>query len=400
MDIVLKRLNEKIQKKWVTKIKKNIFENTIKFNKKFDVKIIYKNVDFINCKIFERNNNLLNIENNINLIYPYNDLISKNIDLKFLYNSLLLFNKFVLVFSWFAFSNQKKIYNIYDFSKNKIWQLVLKNEIKIKSNNNVIDSLELSWLFFKCYEDYFLNFLDYFWISFEKQNVLRRLDYCIDIQWIEVFQILDYLRDNQRKSKNVNSIVWTDKKLFFENNLDFKYWKKEVYKNFFSEHNDLKIYDKILDILENYFNRKVDWKNPYKDYLNSEFPIVRIELKKKKFKNLTNSSINWVFNNIECLFFDYLLRYFFIDLSVYSWIDKSLNWKKIFLAKEIKSQKLYHSLQMFLSYWEKIKEMLWENDFYKIIYKNWPKLENINFLDLLDDFEQWELLNDLFPKKD
>ena len=52
MDIVLKRLNEKIQKKWVTKIKKNIFENTIKFNKKFDVKIIYKNVDFINCKIF------------------------------------------------------------------------------------------------------------------------------------------------------------------------------------------------------------------------------------------------------------------------------------------------------------------------------------------------------------
>lgn len=99
-------------------------------------------------------------------------------------------------------------------------------------------------------------------------------------------------------------------------------------------------------------------------------------------------------------FFDYLLRYFFIDLSVYSWIDKSLNWKKIFLAKEIKSQKLYHSLQMFLSYWEKIKEMLWENDFYKIIYKNWPKLENINFLDLLDDFEQWELLNDLFPKKD
>lgn len=399
MNIVLKNIQKKIKKNKLTKIQKNLLKNTEKFCKKYDLKIIYKNIDFINLKILDKNKNVKYIEDNIFSIYPYTTLINNEIELNKLYNTKILFNKFVLVFSWLAFSNQKKLYNIYDFDKNKIWQLVLKNDIKIKSNNNVIDSLELSWLFFKCYDEYFLNFLEYFWIDDDKNWVLKRLDYCVDIQWIEVFELLDYLKNIHKKTKNVNSITATDKKIILQNNVDLKYWRQEIYKNFISEHNDLKIYDKILDILENYLKRKVNWKNPYQDYLDSDFPIVRIELKKKKFKNLIDNSINWVFNNIEALFFDYLKRYFDIDLSMYIWVDKTLNWKKIFLAKEEKSKKLFHSLTMFLAYGKNLQEMLWENEFYKILFKNYPKIESINSLDLLDEFEKWEFLNDLFPKK-
>lgn len=326
MNVVLKNIQEKIKKNKLTKIQKNLLKNTEKFCKKYDVKIIYQNIDFINVKILEKNKNLKIIEENIKTVYPYWDLLDSKIEMKKLYNNLVLFDKFILVFSWFAFSNQKKIYNIYDEDKNKIWQITLKNQIKLKSNNNVIDSLELSWLFFKCYESYFLEFLEYFWISLEKNWILKRLDYCIDIQWLEVFELLEFLKNIHKNTKNVNSITATDKKAILENNVDFKYWKQEIYKNFFSEHNDLKIYDKILDILENYLKRKVNGKNPYQDYLDSDLPIVRIELKKKKFKNLTDNSIKWVFQNIEALFFDYLKRYFDIDLSLYlrSWKNSKL----------------------------------------------------------------------------
>lgn len=99
-------------------------------------------------------------------------------------------------------------------------------------------------------------------------------------------------------------------------------------------------------------------------------------------------------------FFDYLKRYFDIDLSMYLWVDKTLNWKKIFLAKEEKSKKLYHSLNMFLAYWRNLQEMLGENDFYKLLFKNYPKLESLTELQLLDEFETHELLLDIFWKND
>ncbi|MDR3150421.1 MAG: hypothetical protein LBU14_02110 [Candidatus Peribacteria bacterium] len=46
-------------------------------------------------------------------------------------------------------------------------------------------------------------------------------------------------------------------------------------------------------------------------------PITRIEYKKHKFSNLYDNSIDWLFDNIEKLFFDYLLRFFNLDLSLY-----------------------------------------------------------------------------------
>lgn len=399
MNILLKSIDKKIKKNRLTVLQKNRLENTKKFIQKFSINIIYKNIDFIVLKILEKNNNVKNIENQLVKIYWYNDVLDKNIDITSLLNTINLFDKFIIVYSWLAFSEQKKIYNIYDFEKNKIWQLTLKNINKLKSNNNVIDSLELSWLFFKCYNNYYNKFLNYFSISENHNWVLKRLDYCIDIKWIEVYEILNYIKDNYRNSKNVNWLTWSDLKILKENNTDIQKWRQVTYKNFISTHNDLKIYDKILDILDNYKNRKVNWKNPYQDYLDSDFPITRIELKKKKFNNLTDNSLKFVFQNIEALFFDYLLRYFEIDLSLFVWQDITLNWKKIFLAKEQKSKKLFHSINMLLAYAKNIEEMIWENELFKILYKNYPNLASINEFDLLDEFEIHDFLSDLIDKK-
>jgi hypothetical protein len=70
-------------------------------------------------------------------------------------------------------------------------------------------------------------------------------------------------------------------------------------------------------VLDQHKKTKINGENPYKDYLNSNVPITRNELSKKKFDNLRNNSINWIFDNIESLFFDYLLWFFEIDLSLY-----------------------------------------------------------------------------------
>lgn len=400
MNIISKKVEEKLNKNRLLDEQKKRLKNTVKFSKNFDIKIIYSKIDWVTLKITNLNQNLSYIKENIKIIHTFDYIFDKNTDITKLHNTKIIFNKFIIVFAWLTFWNQKLLYDIYDFSKNKIWQIVFKNEINIKTNKNVINSLQLSWLFFKCYDEHFLELLNYFWISDTKQDIIKRIDYCIDIKWIEVFEILQYLKQIHKKSKSHYWLTATDKKILLKNkNSDLKYWTQEIYKKFSSEHNTLVIYDKILDILDNYFKRKVNWINPYQSYLDSDLPILRIEYRKTKFKNLTDNSISWVFQNIEALFFDYLLRYFDIDLSLYQWVDKTLNWKKIFLAKEEKSKKFYHSLTMFLAYANNLKEMVWENEFYKIIFKNFPNIESTNSLKLLDEFETHELLAEIFPKK-
>lgn len=391
MNIVLKNIDEKTKNFRISKNQKQTIENTKKFCKKYSIKIIDNRIDYLTLKIWVKNSNTINLENYLSLVYDYETIQNKQNKIEHLQN-INISDKFYIINNWLAFWNQKKIYSIYDKDKNKIAQLILKNESNLKKNRNVINSLEFKWLFFKCYKEYLQDFFLFFWISTKDKDIIKRIDYCIDLQWIEVFELLEYLKDIYKKSKNVNSLTATDKKILQENNSDITYWRAITYKNFFSNYNDLKIYDKILDILENYKNRKVNWKNPYADYLSSDFPITRIELKKKKFTNLTDNSIKWVFQNIESLFFDYLLRFFVINLSFYIWINNTLNWKKVFLAKEQKSKSLFHSITMALAYLNNIKELAWENELYKFLYKNFPELENIKPIDLIDEI--W--LSDFF----
>ena len=51
-----------------------------------------------------------------------------------------------------------------------------------------------------------------------------------------------------------------------------------------------------------------------------------------------------------------------------------------------------------LAYAKNIEELSWEYNLYKILLKNYPKLESITSIQLFDEFETHEFLNELFPK--
>lgn len=419
MNIITKRVKNIFDEKKVKKNRKNILQNTINFSKNHDIKLLDFRIDFLTLKIQKSYSIILNIENNLLKIYDIDDI--KNIsDLNLLTNKLILFNKYYVLFTWYAFWEQKKIYSILDIDKNKIWQIILKNDLIQKKNKNVLNYLEFKWLFFKCHSDDLNLFLDYFSINKNQMKIVSRLDYCLDILWIEVHILLQYLKELWKYRKNVNALTATDKRkiynssdipdkiktklknkkdlskkdydIIINSNIDIKYWIQTTYTDYKSSHNDFKVYDKILDILDNYLKRKVNWVNPYQSYIDSELPITRIEVKKKKFDDLTDSSLFWLQDNIQKLFFDHISRYLNIDLSLYIWTDISLNWKKIFLAKEKKQKSLYHSMIMARAYLENIKLLSDEDNLYKFIYESYPELENIKPLDLMSVLD----VSDLF----
>lgn len=418
MNLIEKRVNFLLGEKRLQKNRPLLLKDTLKFSKKNDIKILCSRLDFLTLKIQKNLFIIQKIENFLTIIYDHDDIRNIN-NLDLLHNKLILFDKYYIFFTWYAFWEQKKVYWIYDKDKNKIWQIILINENIKKKNKNVINTLEFKWLFFKCYIDDIFKFYDFFSISVYANWIVKRLDYCIDIQGIEVFQLDEYIKSIHKNRKNVNALTWTDKKKLLESdlfekiknkiinkkrlttsdynyiintNIDFEYWKQKTYIDFKSSHNDLKIYDKILDLLDNHLKRRVDWVNPYQDYLDSSLPITRIEVKKKKFQNLTNNSIDWLTKNIEPLFFDHLLRYFKIDLSLYLGLDITLNWKKIFLASEKKQKSLYHSMIMARAYMDNIKNLSDDNNLYDFIYKSYPELENIRPLDLMSSLD----VSDLF----
>jgi len=147
---------------------------------------------------------------------------------------------------------------------------------------------------------------------------------------------------------------------------------------------------KTLDILENYLNRKVNWVNPYRDYIDSDTPIVRIELTKKweSFTNISDNSIDYIFDNIDSLYFDYLKRFFIVDFSKMSVTPvKKLNWKKNFIAKKKKELKLFHSITMLKAYIWNIKNILWEDWFEKFLFNEFPELQNKNQLDYMSELD-------------
>lgn len=397
MTVILKRQYAKLlPKKFKTQKEKNIVKTHL-FSKKNNINICYKKIDFLKIKLLKEDNyNLRNIE--FQLIHPTISQDIYNSEIKEVKNKKILFEKFFVVYAWLVYGNQKKLYDIYDFDKNKIWQIVLKNEVPTKSNKNVIDSIEFSWLFFKCYEKYLDHFLKYFRISKNRQDLVKRLDYCIDIEWLEVFQLIAYIKELHRKTKNIYGLSATDIKAISHNSTNIKYWKQEIYVNFFSAHNDLKIYDKILDILQNYRNRKVDGKNPYQSYLDSDNPIIRIELKKKKFQNLRDNSINWVLDNIQALFFDYLLKYFEVDFSYYVWKDLTLNWKQIFLAKEEKEKSLFHAYTMAKAYLWTIEDFVWEDWLQHFMHEISPSIVEKNHSYFQDELD-WLDIKEILPKE-
>lgn len=383
------------------KIIKKCDLDLLNFIKKHNVSIFYEGIDYLTVKIEFNNSNIDYIINNLYTVYNHKiDICNNNFDNIELFDNIKILDKFYLINLWLVFWWQLRLFWIYDFYKNKIWSFVYKLPWLLKKNFNVFTSLELTGLFFHNYKDYFDSILNYFWVDRFSNWILKRLDYCIDLINIEVPQLLEFLKPlhKRQRVKNVNWLTNSDLKLLQEKNFSLQFWKTETYKKFINNSNTLIIYDKILDIVDNYLLRQIDWKNPYKEYLDSNFPITRVELKKttSSFSKIRNHSVNSMIDNIRPLFFDYLKRYFVFDFSLLTWQKVSLNWKKRYLAQEKKEIDILRSLQMAKSYLKRVEIVCGKEYLYKFILSLYPELEGINSLDLLDDFERFDYAWSLF----
>lgn len=413
MNTIIKEAKKKLSKfkskkevdEYIENIKDKKLKNQLKtyeyFYKIHKVEFIYQNIDYLTCKIQSINLNILDFQEKLNISYNHKFDIEKNLNSITSLQHIKLFETFYLINLWNIFNWQLDIYWIYDIDKNKIWSIAIANKFKIKKNNNVISKLELTWLFFKCYSNYLNNFLNYLDISRKDNDILKRIDYCLDIKWIEVFQLLEYLKNTYKRTRNVLDLTATDK-LAIQNSKgyqsDMKYWLQETYKKILWSSNELKIYDKILDLIQPWLiHRKVKWVNPYQDYINSNLPITRLEMLKNSnwLMKMENHSIDFMFENIQDLFFDYLKRIFdCIDLSILVWENIWLNWKKIFLAKTEKEKDVFRCMQMIKSSFATVNDILWKEASYKLIYDLFPEIENIKPIELLDywdiqDYFSW-----------
>lgn len=355
-----------------------------KQSKKEGISIFYKSIDYLTLKIKEKNLNISEIEEKLYLpqnSYDVHQWVKQKID---------ILDKFFLVFQWLVFWNKKKIYDLYDQDLNKLWQLTLKNENIKNIPKNVIDNIELSGLFFTSYRSSLDDILKYFKISSSEQWVLKRIDYCVDLIWLEVFQFLDkYLLDIHKENEDFVNLTGLDYKKLIDWHKNFNYWKCRTWFKKNSEANNFRVYDKILDCVKNDLKLKVNWENPYKKYIDSDSPILRIEIQKKSqwLKHLKNNSLNFLIENIDSLFWDHLKRYFekkFFDLD---FDYDSINWKQLHLAKQEKDKRIWHIYKMARAYLRSIQQIEWEKQLHRFIYDEYPELDNIKMFDLLDPFE-------------
>lgn len=391
MNTIIKEANKNNKKINWEKIKENYEENLTKLLEKHKINIYYENIDYFTAEIKENNSNIEYILKKLYIPYNHKKDIKKKQKHIELYNYILILNKFYLLNLWVIFGWQLQIYWIYDIDKNKLWSFTYKLPTSPRENYNAFTSLELTWLFFHSYNDYFDEMLSYFSVDRFSNWIIKRLDYCLDIKWVEVPELLFYLKElhQRQKIKNVNWLNHTDLKNLQEKNYNLQFWKTETYKKFLNNANTLIIYDKCLDIVQNYMLRTIDWINPYQDYVSSNLPITRIELKKttSAFHKIQDNSINTMLSRIRPLFYDYLKKYFICDFSLLIWKNISLNWKKIYLAQKEKEIKITHTLTMIKAYLSNLETIYWKDWVYKFLFELYPDLENVSSLNLMDEFE-------------
>jgi len=367
-----------------------------------NVRIFHKTIDFLKVKITK--DLYAYFEDSSPIVY--NNMTFLDLDLKY-YSGLCLFDTFYII-NFGKIWTSKHRFDIVDVDKNKVWNIIYA----IREYKSNISYIEFSWYFFKSTDTGFIvpssplwlasrynhldSFLNLLKVGLNDNKLIKRIDYNIDIIGLECFQVLKLLKeDKDYKNSTVFWLTAFDKIKLNQNKGILSHWEVATGYTIKGAYNNLIIYDKILDILENYFKRLSNWVNLYQSYLDSKEPITRIEVQKKweSFYHINDSSLSYFFNNIESLFFDYLIQFFVLDLRNISEVKiPSLNWKSNFLAKKKKGLKFLHSLNMFKAYANNLKLLVWDDGFNKIVLESYPLLQNKTIL----DYENYIDTSDLF----
>jgi len=215
-----------------------------------------------------------------------------------------------------------------------------------------------NWLYLTFYWTYFnfdysdivkiTDLLDIIGFKYNYHSLVPyRFDYCIDIKDIEVDSIFNSLDLQKIKQKNIWSRINTHT------------WKITWFIINYDDYS-VRVYNKKLDIKDKWLDSK---SSIYKEYLNYWWYITRIEivLKRKNIKKYIFKSyndINLYWQNRLMWFFN---KYLYTNFPIFT---QNLEDNKIDIEKNIKKEYEFNK-NMFLSYYEKLKNSKLWNEFLK-----------------------------------
>ena len=128
----------------------------------------------------------------------------------------------------------------------------------------------------------------------------------------------------------------------------------------------------------------MNWEYPYKQYIKEEFPITRLEYRKKSraIRELTNNSINALFKYSKQYALDYFNKFYELDIiEVYKETSKFTRIKrperKDILVTQITNKKLWMYLSMASAYLDNYSSIKSEKVIFQKLYeKYWERILN------------------------
>lgn len=261
------------------------------------------------------------------------------------------FGWFTAEYRWFVQWDSLICIDFLDINAKKVGQLLYKVFSDRKKNKNMPSKISFDGVFFTFYNHYFQDFLDFFWIKKTDQNLLLRVDYCVDLCGVSVDTLYRKYRclPKTRCLSVPKPIYATDTGLV----------TTYTYK---TDTNDIQIYDKKLDILMKwkYKLKNEVWDTPWNDYLKIESPISRIEVRWNAHSWYTkkNASIEWLESSGLQLCIDYIKNFYQLDLSVFfqDYDPKNIKLKKDVVNAPILEHKKMYALRMFKAYAKSCEE--------------------------------------------
>lgn len=321
-------------------------QNTNDFLKKNPF-VYYENIDYLTLKLRE----------DLDILKTLNWLCHNS-------HEYYLDNDFKIIFTDWGYWKQLKYYKIVDSYLNEVCNIKIKQPTE-KKNRNVYSAIEFNWIFFKSYYEYLDYILSLFSMDREKQNIVKRIDYCIDWWNVEVKDFIKYYKNKQKK----DYWVWV--------------WKELTYKNIKLDRHELVLYNKKLDILEKGKHKtQANWEYIYRQYIKEDFPITRLEYRKKSraLRELTDNSINALFNYCKQYTLDYFNKFYDLDIieiytetSSFSRLDRPKRKDK--LVTNITNKKIGLYLSMANAYMDNYTSIKSEKHFFQKLYeKYWDRI--------------------------
>jgi len=321
-----------------------------------DKNIFYENIDFLTFRIWKSdlyNTCLGLVENAPTLCLEFGFKIE--------------FRDYIKKDSW-------KVSDIYDEYNNKLWQL--RQKVLDTYDNSVNDELEFTSTFFVFYPEYLDYFSQLFSVDYSKNRVVARIDYAIDIFWYSVQDVMN----NKKIIQNDYSARYTNSQLS---------WFQ--YKN---QRHEVAIYNKPLEVLDKskYKSESMYGGYPFKKWIETWKVITRLEVRKNpaSFRDMEDSSFNYILKNIRSLSVQYLEKIFFLSCDSksipYNQKEKividTIYWPEIARKKRLAMSRMESYMDSYIMLWweKKIFDLL-EKKFWFRLYMHLAKNISLDDVD-------------------